>query len=204
MAIEATTRGFWLLLGAVGGGLIGGALGVVVAGRTLPETRTGENAVSSDLASAVRSFSEEVRRLRESPPTPSMARAIAESRENAQGNVPASNAEQLLTAIEQLTASVQAIGAVGRSVGTGSVGLRIPATSRAPETFRDIRRESRQQLSQSHFGWTYQQMLDRYGLPDHATERPGGVAWIYEVKGNPETQVCSFVFADGVVVRAEY
>lgn len=67
-----------------------------------------------------------------------------------------------------------------------------------------IGRDELEQFARGHYLWSYQQVLDRYGMPDKIwTRQDGGMTWNYQVEGRLEENDWQFRFSDGVIIAVD-
>ena len=192
--------------------LFGFILGAVSCGSALgPSAPPIEAALSPpgedpNLAALLR----EVRALGDRISAIAVARPTAPASEPASSRTPVEGSEmvtvtELSRLLEHCTALVERLEQRTRGEERRDLSRVTPSASR--ERFIDYSRgaDAYVRITRDHLLWSYQQILDRYGLPDGiSTDSHGGIYWRYVVTfpGSAENTM-SFLFADGLVIRGD-
>ena len=150
-----------------------------------------------DLVNGMRALTREIEELRAALP-----RAADPAREA----LPAtSRASQPSTSVEEpgsrdLEGVIEQIAArAGATMSAAPRAIVVPSESH-PERIAALRQQAEAERSRAHFFWSYQQVLDRYGMPDsiyHASD--GLLTWYYRTD-DVEHQL-GFGFYEGFVIQ---
>jgi hypothetical protein len=111
---------------------------------------------------------------------------------------PTADPEQLAQAMVRLAGALESFSVKldKSSKAIGPLELNTAATSNA--TLLEMAEVPEERLKLTHFGWTPQMVLDRYGAPSDLGPSPGGggVKWYYFDPSGPDF---TFWFIDGAV-----
>lgn len=78
--------------------------------------------------------------------------------------------------------------------------LRLPPVGFQPRAVPDLELIDAAAVSRQHFLWTYQEILDTYGVPSDVGVEDGTLYWAYS---SPEKETVFFTFVDGRVIRVD-
>ncbi len=172
------------------GALLGGAFSAPAS--TAPDSETLRLLASLDeTLRGLRADLAAVGSGRPASPPPAAA-VITRETDGAPGAVAGAGLERLAAAVEAL--------AGGRAVAAESASLQwIPDRTIDPHVFNTLLLEKEVERDLSHHGWTHQQVLDRYGVPQQiGTPSERGQVWFYET-ANGDGII--FHFRDGRVAK---
>ncbi len=121
-----------------------------------------------------------------------------ESNREPVGSEPRADSEQLAQAMVRLAGALGSFSVKldRSSKSIGPLELNTAAVSNA--SLLEMAEVPEERLKLTHFGWTPQMVLDRYGAPSDLGPSPGGggVKWYYFVPSGPDF---TFWFIDGAV-----
>jgi hypothetical protein len=164
-------------------------------GQTEPAGGTAVEA--RDLASGMRALAREIEALR---------MALGKAPEPGREALPAASAAEPPSsfATEQVTRDLERVidQLAARSGSLASVTSHAVVAAPAeahPERIAALRHQPEAERSRAHFFWTYQQVLDRYGMPDSIYHSPDGLlTWYYQTDADSQL---GFGFFDGYVIQ---
>jgi hypothetical protein len=191
------------------GGFLGGLIGtmwhadgppadrVPTAGATPLAARPASEVRDGELTVALADLTREVQRLREA--LDARPAGVARTSVGAGADAPAEVTERLLAALESLDRSLSSGRRPGSGAGTQAAPLVLPSGNPRHDLIAELRAiKDDEARSRRHRFLTYQQALDRFGVPDQVYS---GGRWIYE---DPVTQrETQFTFEDGLLIRID-
>lgn len=185
-----------LLVGGVVGGVIGSALVTRDAGTGasagVAHPRAGTEPEDTATLEALQTLTDEVRGLRAD--LAQRAGGPVAERTTPEGGTP--ELERLAELLDVLATNLKTRPRAGTSPGFQGTPLLVPQGAPRRDRLADVADLPEEERSRAHRFLTYQQVLDRFGAPDHVT---GDGIWVYN---DPLTRVeVHFHFQDGLVTN---
>jgi hypothetical protein len=183
--------------------LLGLGAALLVAGALLGDVFSAPDAAVADPATLrlLASLDETLRGLRadlaatgseRAAAPPSVAVPITREPDGARSDVTGARLDRLATAVEAI--------AGGRVSAAEPAALQwIPDRTIDPHVFNSLLLAEEVERDLGHHGWTHQQVLDRYGVPQNiGAANEGAQGWYYETTNGESFH---FVFLSGRVVK---
>jgi hypothetical protein len=196
----------------IGGAAIVGVAWFLVSSGAVGGTTAGDHSRDADLAAAIRELRDEVRQLRELGPRPNAAPQSNNSgaaRSDVTNTRDAiNNSDTLSASIDRLASAVQLLNASRESAATPvfrAMPMNFPKSppEGRPARFEELTKKEHGDIFREHLGWTYQQVMDAYGIPDWTNMSGGGIEWAYTVQRKPD-RVLRLTFFEGVVATVSW